>query len=58
MVDFAGYSMPVKYPMGGLNEHVYCRLSAGLFDVSHMGQVRVTGKDAARFLERVTVVDT
>ena len=58
MVDFAGYHMPVKYPLGGLKEHLHCRASCGLFDVSHMGQVRVTGRDAARFLERVTVVDT
>lgn len=58
MVDFAGYSMPVKYPLGGLKEHLHCRASCGLFDVSHMGQVRVLGRDAARFLEKVTVVDT
>ena len=58
MVDFAGYHMPVKYPLGGLKEHLHCRQSVGLFDVSHMGQVRVKGRDAARFLERVTVVDT
>ena len=37
MVDFAGYSMPVKYPLGGLQEHLHCRASCGLFDVSHMG---------------------
>ena len=58
MVDFAGYHMPVKYPLGGLKEHLHCRASVGLFDVSHMGQVRVKGKDAAAFLEKVTVVDT
>lgn len=58
MVDFAGYSMPVKYPLGGLKEHLYTRSSVGLFDVSHMGQVRVKGRDASRFLEKVTVVDT
>jgi len=37
---------------------LHCRKSAGIFDVSHMGQVRVTGRDAARFLEKMTVVDT
>ena len=58
MVDFAGYSMPVKYPLGGMKEHLHCRASVGLFDVSHMGQVRVKGRDAARFLEKMTVADT
>lgn len=39
MVPFAGYEMPVQYPMGVLKEHLHCRAVAGLFDVSHMGQV-------------------
>jgi aminomethyltransferase len=39
MVPFAGYEMPVQYPMGVLKEHLHCRAAAGLFDVSHMGQV-------------------
>lgn len=39
MVPFAGYEMPVQYPMGVLKEHLHCRSAAGLFDVSHMGQV-------------------
>ena len=39
MVPFAGYEMPVQYPMGVLKEHLHCRDQAGLFDVSHMGQV-------------------
>ncbi|WP_227271108.1 glycine cleavage system aminomethyltransferase GcvT [Roseobacter weihaiensis] len=43
MVPFAGYSMPVQYPMGVLKEHLHTRTSAGLFDVSHMGQVRLSG---------------
>ena len=50
MVPFAGYEMPVQYPMGVLKEHVACRTGAGLFDVSHMGQITVThpdGPDAA-----------
>ncbi len=43
MVPFAGYSMPVQYPMGVMKEHLHCRASAGLFDVSHMGQVVLSG---------------
>ena len=58
MVNFADYLMPVNYPLGGLKEHLHCRKSVGLFDVSHMGQVRFRGKDASKLLELVTVVDT
>lgn len=47
MVPFAGYDMPVQYPMGVLKEHLHCREKAGLFDVSHMGQVILRGADAA-----------
>ncbi|MEP2641285.1 glycine cleavage system aminomethyltransferase GcvT [Roseobacter sp.] len=43
MVPFAGYSMPVQYPMGVLKEHLHTRTAAGLFDVSHMGQVVLSG---------------
>ena len=43
MVPFAGYSMPVQYPMGVMKEHLHSRAQAGLFDVSHMGQVMLTG---------------
>ena len=57
MVPFAGYDMPVLYPDGIIKEHLHCRSSVGLFDVSHMGQVRIKGKDAAAFLERLTVAD-
>jgi aminomethyltransferase len=39
MVPFAGYEMPVQYPLGVMKEHLHCRAAAGLFDVSHMGQV-------------------
>ncbi|WP_417729397.1 glycine cleavage system aminomethyltransferase GcvT [Roseovarius sp.] len=39
MVPFAGYEMPVQYPLGVMKEHLHCRARAGLFDVSHMGQV-------------------
>ena len=50
MVPFAGYDMPVQYPAGILAEHLHTRAKAGLFDVSHMGQVRLdaaTGAAAA-----------
>ncbi|MFI4989280.1 MAG: glycine cleavage system aminomethyltransferase GcvT [Alphaproteobacteria bacterium] len=57
MVPFAGYEMPVQYPSGILAEHLHTRKSAGLFDVSHMGQVRVTGKDAAAAFERLVPAD-
>ncbi|KNZ33873.1 MAG: glycine cleavage system protein T [Methylibium sp. NZG] len=57
MVPFAGYDMPVSYPAGILAEHRHCRDSAALFDVSHMGQVRLTGADAARALESLMPVD-
>ena len=59
MVPFAGYAMPVQYPAGILAEHQHTRSAAGLFDVSHMGQVRLTARggrprqDAARALERL-----
>ena len=39
MVPFAGYEMPVQYPAGVMKEHLHTRTAAGLFDVSHMGQV-------------------
>lgn len=57
MVDFAGYSMPMQYPAGILKEHAYTRSAAGLFDVSHMGQVRLYGDGAAACLERLVPVD-
>lgn len=58
MVPFTGYDMPVKYPIGTMKEHFHTRAASGIFDVSHMGQVRIRGKDAASLLERATVVDT
>ena len=57
MVPFAGYDMPVQYPMGVKAEHLHTRAKAGLFDVSHMGQVRLTGPDATRDLERLVPGD-
>ena len=57
MVPFAGYDMPVQYPTGVLAEHNHTRKAAGLFDVSHMGQMRVSGKDPALALERLVPAD-
>ena len=62
MVPFAGYEMPVQYPMGVLKEHLHTRAQAGLFDVSHMGQVILRPKsgdaaDAARAFEALMPVD-
>jgi aminomethyltransferase len=57
MVPFAGYHMPVQYPDGLMVEHKHVRAAAGLFDVSHMGQVRLAGADAAVALESLMPVD-
>jgi aminomethyltransferase len=51
MVPFAGYEMPVQYPTGIIAEHLHTRAKAGLFDVSHMGQIRLRGAAAAQALE-------
>ncbi len=53
-VPFAGTEMPLHFPPGILAEHRHCRKQAALFDVSHMGQIRVAGPEAARALESVT----
>ncbi len=57
MVPFAGYDMPVQYPAGILTEHQHTRNAAGLFDVSHMGQVRIIGAGVAEALESLVPVD-
>ncbi len=57
MVPFAGYSMPVQYPAGLMAEHLHCRASAALFDVSHMGQLKLTGDDTAAALESLIPID-
>ncbi len=57
MVPFAGYEMPVQYPLGVLKEHLHPRAHAGLFDVSHMGQVELHGADAAAALETLVPID-
>lgn len=60
MVPFAGYSMPVQYPLGVMKEHLHCRAQAGLFDVSHMGQVILRGESyeaVARAFETLVPMD-
>lgn len=57
MVPFAGYAMPVQYPAGLMAEHKHTREGAGLFDISHMGQLRLQGPDAAAALESLMPVD-
>jgi len=57
MVAFAGYTMPVQYPAGVMAEHLHTRNAAGLFDVSHMGQLRLVGPHAASAFETLMPVD-
>ncbi|MFV0680140.1 glycine cleavage system aminomethyltransferase GcvT [Ottowia sp.] len=57
LVPFAGYTMPVQYPAGLMAEHKHTRKAASLFDVSHMGQLRLVGSDAAAAFETLMPVD-
>src|ERR1700680_2028811 len=62
MAPFAGYDMPIQYALGVLKEHLHTRVAAGLFDVSHMGQIALRPRsgrvaDAAQALERIVPVD-
>lgn len=57
MVPFAGYDMPVQYPAGVKTEHLHTRKEAGLFDVSHMGQLTVSGDSIAQALEKLLPID-
>ena len=57
MVDFGGWDMPVQYPAGVIEEHMRCRTAAGLFDVSHMGEIWVDGPGAIDFINRLTTND-
>ncbi len=57
MVPFAGYEMPVQYPGGIIKEHLYTREHAGLFDVSHMGQIKVSGDHVPAALETLVPMD-
>ena len=57
MVDFGGWDMPVQYPAGTIEEHLRTRTHAGLFDVSHMGEIDVRGREAIAFVNRITSND-
>jgi aminomethyltransferase len=57
MVDFGGWEMPVQYKAGVIEEHMATRTRAGLFDVSHMGEIWVEGRDAIPFVNRITTND-
>ncbi len=57
MVPFAGYTMPVQYPTGVMAEHHHTRAATGLFDISHMGQLRLLGPDAGAAFESLIPVD-
>ncbi|HZV13218.1 MAG TPA: glycine cleavage system aminomethyltransferase GcvT [Candidatus Kapabacteria bacterium] len=57
IVPFGGYEMPVQYPSGIIAEHKCVRTGVGVFDVSHMGEFEVRGKDALAFLQKMTVND-
>lgn len=57
MVDFGGWDMPVQYPAGTIEEHLRTRTHAGLFDVSHMGEIDVRGAGAIAFVNRITSND-
>ncbi len=58
MVEFGGFDMPIEYPGGGIvGEHNAVRTDVGVFDVSHMGEVTVTGKDAQRFVNHIFTND-
>ncbi|SHG55178.1 aminomethyltransferase [Marinomonas polaris DSM 16579] len=57
MVEFAGYEMPVQYPLGVMKEHLWARENVGLFDVSHMGQVMLRGENVKTALEGILPVD-
>ena len=57
MVDFGGWDMPVQYPAGTIEEHMRTRTHAGLFDVSHMGEIDVRGTDAIALVNKITSND-
>lgn len=57
MVEFAGFYMPIQYPKGIIAEHNIVRQKVGVFDVSHMGEFEVRGKDALKFVQKITVND-
>ena len=56
-VNFAGWSMPIQFPDGIINEHISTRSSCGLFDISHMGQILIDGEESRLLLEKITPTD-
>ena len=54
MAEFAGYDMPIQYPDGVMTEHNWTRENAGIFDVSHMGQLVLQGDAVVELLEKIT----
>ena len=56
-VPFAGYHMPINYKQGIINEHLHVRNHTGIFDVSHMGQILISGADSKALLEKITPSD-
>lgn len=57
MVEFAGYEMPIQYPKGIIHEHRIVREKVGVFDVTHMGEFEVRGKDALAYVQNITIND-
>lgn len=57
IVSFAGYEMPIQYPNGIIFEHKLVRSKVGVFDVSHMGEFEIRGKDALSFVQKITIND-
>ena len=57
MVEFAGFEMPIQYPQGILAEHLVVRNKVGVFDVSHMGEFEIRGKDALKFVHHISIND-
>ena len=56
-VNFAGWSMPIQFRDGIINEHISTRTSCGLFDISHMGQILIDGDESRLLLEKITPTD-
>ncbi|MBU0936318.1 MAG: glycine cleavage system aminomethyltransferase GcvT [Spirochaetes bacterium] len=56
MAPFAGYDMPITYPLGAVEEHLVCRRSVGLFDIDHMGQLEIKGPGADEFVSKMVTM--
>lgn len=57
LVDFAGWEMPINYPAGIIKESSFVRESCGMFDVSHMGRIEISGKNVKRYIEKILPID-